>query len=216
MSFKKTLGQTGFIIYYIFLAVGIVLLVLFDKGEVLLWINESHSSFQDLFFKYWTHLGDGLVFVALIIFFISIRKYRAIKMIVFAIISQTIVIQGLKRVIFSGVVRPKLFFENFSELHQVAGVDIHSYGSFPSGHTATAFTIAVLLALIIRNNYITVLLMVAAILVGISRVYLLQHFFIDIYFGSLIGFLNGVLIYFWIESSSLNGKIKLKRGLLRK
>jgi len=213
MSFKESISKSGFFIYYLFLLAGIFLLFLFEKGDILLWINKNHCTFQDWFFKYWTYLGDGLAFVVLIIFFISIRKYRAIKMIILAIISQTIVIQGLKRVIFSDAVRPKLFFENFSELHQVAGVDIHSYGSFPSGHTATAFTIAVILALIIRNKYTTALLMIAAILVGISRIYLLQHFFIDVYFGSLIGFLNGIIIYSWLESGSFNGKKGLKKGL---
>jgi membrane-associated phospholipid phosphatase len=215
MSIRKTISQTGFMIYYIFLVVGFVLLILFDKGEVLLWINENHCSFQDLFFKYWTYLGDGLAFALLIIIFLMVSYYRTI-MIMIAVISQTIVIQGLKRFVFSDVVRPKLFFENFGDLHQVAGVDIHSYGSFPSGHTATAFTIAVLLALIFRNKYLTGLLMIMAILVGISRIYLLQHFFIDVYFGSIIGFLNVIIMYSWIESSSLNNKSGLKRGLIKR
>jgi membrane-associated phospholipid phosphatase len=216
MSFKESISKSGFVIYYLFLLAGVFLLFLYEKGDILLWINKNHSEFQDYFFKYWTHLGDGLAFVAVIILFISIKKYRAIKMIVFAVISQTIVIQGLKRIVFSDVVRPKLFFEQFHDLHQVAGIEIHGYGSFPSGHTATAFTIAVLLALIFRNKYLTGLLMIAAILVGFSRIYLLQHFFVDIYFGSIIGFLNSIIIYSRMESSTLNKKSGFKKGLIRK
>jgi len=215
MSFKKSLCQTGFILYYMFLSVGALLLILFEKGDILLWVNKNHCSFQDLFYKYWTHLGDGLAFAILIIIFLLLNYYRAI-MIVFAVISQTIIIQGLKRFVFSDVVRPKLFFENFGELYQVAGVDIHGYNSFPSGHTATAFTIAVLLSLFFKNRYATGLLMIMSIMVGLSRVYLLQHFFVDIYFGSIIGFLNGVIVYSWMETTSLSKRSGLKRGLIRK
>ena len=215
MNFRKTLGQTGYYIYYLFLVTGLVLLLLPEKGEILLWINENHCFFQDQFFKYWTYFGDGLAFGVLILVFLMISYYRTI-MVIIAVISQTIIIQGFKRLVFSDAVRPKLFFEQFSDLHQVTGVDVYSYGSFPSGHTATAFTIAVLLSLFIKNRYATILLMIMAILVGLSRVYLLQHFFIDIYFGSIIGFLNGIIVFLWMESSALNRNPGLKRGLIRK
>jgi membrane-associated phospholipid phosphatase len=67
-----------------------------------------------------------------------------------------------------------------------------------------------------KKKNLSSILMAMAILVGLSRVYLLQHFFIDIYFGSLIGFLIGIITYTLMESSSLSGKSSLKRGLLVK
>jgi membrane-associated phospholipid phosphatase len=214
MSSKKPVFNFGFNIYYLFLAIGILLLLLNEKGDVLLWINWNHNRLYDQFFKYWTYLGDGAVFAGLIILMLMISYYKAV-VIGIAVISQTIVIQGLKRFVFSDMVRPRLYLENFNELHQVAGVDIHSYNSFPSGHTATAFTVAVLLSLFNRNIYMTGLLMVAAILVGVSRVYLLQHFLIDIYGGSIIGFMNAIIVYTWMESTSLSNNASLNKGLLR-
>jgi len=215
MTLCKTLGKTGFFFYYLFLIAGLILIIRCEKGEVLIWINENQSSFLDLFFKYWTYLGDGLAFAVLIFVSLMISYYRVITVVV-AIISQTIVMQIFKKFLFNDTVRPKLFFEHFNDFHQVTGIDIHSYGSFPSGHTATAFTIAVLLSLFIKNSYATILLMIMAILVGISRVYLLQHFFIDIYFGSIVGFLNGIFVFFLMESSVLNRNPGLRRGLIRK
>jgi len=73
-----------------------------------------------------------------------------------------------------------------------------------------------LLTLMMKKKNLSSILMAMAILVGLSRVYLLQHFFIDIYFGSLIGFLIGIITYTLMESSSLSGKSSLKRGLLVK
>jgi len=215
MSLRKTVYNSGFVIYYIFLVLGAILLASHEKGAALLWINKNHSEIMDQFFKYWTHLGDGFVFAVLLIFFLFVSFYKSIVL-VLAVISQTIIIQVLKRFVFSDVVRPKLYFDNFIDLHPVDGVNIHAFNSFPSGHTATAFTAAVILSLYFKNKYATGLLIITAILVGLSRVYLLQHFFIDIYFGSIIGFLNGVLAITWMESTSLSKNQSLHRGLIKK
>lgn len=42
----------------------------FDKTKLHLTINSYHHPFADYFFKYITHLGDGLIFVPVIIYFI--------------------------------------------------------------------------------------------------------------------------------------------------
>ena len=214
-EFVKSVRNSGYYIYYLFLILGFFILVLTQKGDFLIWLNSHHNKAMDFFFKYWTHLGDGLVFAFFAIIFLLTSYYRTIVLIV-AVIGQTIVIQGLKRFVFGDVVRPKLYFDNFESFYQVPGVEIHSSNSFPSGHTATAFTVAVMLSLMIGKRSITGLLMIMAILVGISRVYILQHFFIDIYFGSIIGFLIGLFVYLWMGSSGLNNRTSLKRGLLRK
>lgn len=214
-QFVSTIKNRGYYIYYLFLILGLFVLVLTKKGDFLIWLNTYHNKAMDLFFKYWTHLGDGLVFAFLGLWFLLTSYYRTLVLIV-AVIIQTIIIQGMKRFVFGDFVRPKLYFDNFESFYQVPGVEIHSSNSFPSGHTATAFTVAVLLSLIIRKSSVTGILMVMAILVGISRVYLLQHFFIDIYFGSMIGFLIGLIVYLWMGSSGLNNRISLKRGLLKK
>jgi membrane-associated phospholipid phosphatase len=212
-EFKIILKSSGFYIYYIFLALGFCVLVLTMKGDFLIWLNAHHNKTMDLLFKYWTHLGDGLVFAILGVWFLLTSYYRTLVLIA-AVIVQTIIIQGMKRFVFGDLVRPKLYFDHFESFYQVPGVEIHSSNTFPSGHTATAFTVAVLLSLMIRKSSITSILMVMAILVGISRVYLLQHFFIDVYFGSIVGFLIGVIVY--LRSSGLNNRTSLKRGLLRK
>ena len=59
MEGKKALRDSGFVIYYLFLGAGALLLLSTEKGEILLWINSRHNAFLDFFFKYWTHLGDG-------------------------------------------------------------------------------------------------------------------------------------------------------------
>ena len=215
MSFKKVINNPGFVVFYLFLITGLVLLSQYEEGDIVIWLNQQHNGFLDVFFKYFTFLGNGIIFVIIIIAFLLLSYFRAILFTI-AVISQTVIIQVLKRIFFDDMVRPKLLLENFNNLHHVPGVEINSFGSFPSGHTATAFTVAVLLSIMSGNRYITVLLMILAIGVGISRIYLLQHFFIDVYFGALIGFLNGMVVWIWMKGSVLSNKPELKTGLIRK
>jgi membrane-associated phospholipid phosphatase len=62
--------------------------------------------------------------------------------------------------------------------------------SFPSGHTSTAFTTALLLSFIVRKRFAVFFFPVIAFLVGYSRVYLAQHFVTDVLAGSVIGIIS--------------------------
>ncbi len=203
MEFNKIVRYPGMLIYYSFLLIGGFLLLLYSKGEWVVLLNGYHTKVGDIFFKYWTFLGDGIIFVLLILFFLF-RNYFFALLTVLSTLIQTIFIQGLKRYVFYDTVRPKLFFENFNSFHMVEGVEIHGFNAFPSGHTATAFAIAIILSLYIKNKRWSSVFIVGAILVGVSRVYLLQHFFIDIYFGSFIGILSVLIALIILAKRTFN------------
>lgn len=59
------------------------------------------------------------------------------------------------------------------------------HGTFPSGHTQTAFSVAALMALLFRRH--RAWLFSWAALVGISRIYLGSHFPLDVLAGGCIG-----------------------------
>jgi len=101
----------------------------------------------------------------------------------------------LKHGIFDQVARPIKYIANSDALHRVAGVEIHTMHSFPSGHTQTVFLLFTFLAFMCKRTYGAYFLLLLAVFVGLSRVYLLQHFFIDIWFGSLIGYSIPVLLW---------------------
>jgi membrane-associated phospholipid phosphatase len=67
-----------------------------------------------------------------------------------------------------------------------------SYDAFPSGHTATAFSIATVFATQYNENKaVPVLLYSAATLVGISRLTEHEHWASDVFVGALLGYLSG-------------------------
>lgn len=184
----------------VILLVCLIPILLYPKGEVELVINQHHYPIFDVFFKYVTNLGDGMI-LAILLLALLFYNYSSSILTAFSIALQAILVSLFKRWIFKGLERPVAFFGEGVELNFVEGVDVHSYNTFPSGHTATAFTIVALLFIIIKNRSFIVssILLLVALLVGFSRVYLLQHFIIDVYFGAIIGVVSVALGLYLIE-----------------
>jgi len=164
-------------------------ILFFPKENFTFWLNSFHSPFLDRFFYFITYLGDGLVFIPVFILLLF-RSYVLSAFFAFFIAFEALIVQLLlKKGIFAHLLRPSAYIENFEELHQVAGVDLHAMHTFPSGHTQSVFLMAFFLALVFRKGtWVNMILIVLAALTALSRVYILQHFFVDIWFGALIGF----------------------------
>ena len=196
-------GTSYFVLYLILFALAGAWGVFFvPKGDIEVFINQHHQPLLDNFFKYWTHLGDGLMFAVVAVLMLFI-KYRYALIMLLSIIVQSVFVQGSKHLLFKGMLRPKAFLADLgiTDLHFVEGVTVNSFNTFPSGHTAAAFSIACLLAYIAKDRpYISMVCFVAALMVGFSRVYLMQHFYIDIYVGAVIGSFATVLVWHFFQS----------------
>lgn len=179
------------IIYSLFFAASIIFISIFTKHALHLKMNKFHSSFFDVFFKYSTFLGDGAIFGVLAVLFLFVKRKMFYVFVVSGVL--TLLITHLfKKILFKGILRPTAALGEES-LHLVDGVKMAMLNSFPSGHTTTAFAVFTILCLYFakcKSQYLWVSL---AIIAGLSRVYLSQHFLIDIFFGSFIGIFIGIL-----------------------
>ena len=181
------------ILLTVVMAAGIGILIAFwGKYETFQFVNSNHNEYADKFFKYFTHYGDGVMWAALALFCFFFRKKYIIAVIAGAIIS-TIIAQFLKRVVFPDELRPIKFLAADFPIHQVEGVVMRQIHSFPSGHTVTAFTMALIMAYMINKKLWSFILPSLAFVAGYSRVYLAQHFPIDVFAGICIGMLSAIL-----------------------
>ncbi len=166
--------------------------------EIHLWINHFHNSFFDIFFKYYTYIGNAATLVILILLFLFIRFRDSMNLSLMLALS-TLLVQGLKHLI--NLPRPYYYFTKIlpSSLHLVSGVELHNFYSFPSGHTTSAFVIFTYLSYRYSANkpVLQILLLLIACLVAFSRVYLSQHFLHDTIGGSLVGVLSVFIILLW-------------------
>lgn len=189
--------------YFIFLVLGLILLALNTKAELHLGFNTFHAPFFDTFFYYITYLGDGLVALLAFIILLAI-KYKYALIVGASNLIAAIITQTLKQTVFAEMLRPKKFFEGIHDLYLVPGVENYSYFSFPSGHSTCAFALYFALALLVNSKSFKLFLFIVALLVAYSRVYLSQHFFEDIYAGSLIGVFTTLFVYYFIQKRNRN------------
>ena len=215
---KKTLQQNlAFLIpYLLFLLFAGIFLLLHSKGEAHLILNSYRSEFCDYFFSGTTYLGDGYG-VVLIVFILCFFKYRNAMLVSVSNVIAALITQTLKHTVFADQLRPKKYFEGIAELKLIPWVENYSYNSFPSGHTTAAFTTFLCLAFIAENKWIKFLVFCIALLIGLSRVYLSQHFLNDVCAGSLIGVVTSLLIYhYFFLSNGIKNAAWMDRSVLKK
>ncbi len=187
--------------YYLVLVIGLYPLCMWDKMQVLLFINQHHHPYLDTFFYYWTNLGSGIAYIALLLMLYLCRSgLTSLWLGLISFLTMSIVVQTCKRVFFYSHARPLKAFiqaEQVAALHLVEKVDLLMDLSFPSGHAATIFTAISFLSLISKrkHTWYTILLLSIAMITAYSRVYLCQHFYTDIYVGACVGGTTAIIIY---------------------
>jgi membrane-associated phospholipid phosphatase len=177
----------------------IIFLLIFGKRNSFLIINGSYNEPLDYFFQYVTLLGDGLIYIPIVIYSLFFNRSFLVPLIA-SIIICTFITHFLKRVVFPNELRPVSLEIERIIIHKIDGVPMHRLHSFPSGHTSTAFTMALLLSSVMKKKFWAFILPVVACLVGYSRVYLAQHFIADVCAGMAIGIVSAylsLLIYDW-------------------
>lgn len=180
------------------------LLLWFSSPALTFMINSFHSGWMDPVFEFFTDLGNGNItlFLSFLLLFTSFG--RAVVMLAVSNLAGLFA-QIIKRIISSP--RPYLYFRyHHPLLHFVAGVKVFRDYSFPSGHTTTAFSVAVLLTLFARNKNFGYLYLVLAACVGWSRIYLGEHFFADVLAGALLGSLTSLIAWYFITGSKTSEK----------
>lgn len=194
-------GRVFTILTVLFALVALAFLIRFDKGTIHLAMDAWHQGTSPSFFKYWTHLGDGIAVVLAVVILLILRKSGAMVLsTALAGVSVLIIIGVLKNVVFPEVNRPWGFFEE-GALRVIPGLEQHENQSFPSGHTTAAFALYAILAFWINRREVSVILFLVALSVGYSRIYLNQHFLIDVFVGSLLGTSIAWLNYYLFSSS---------------
>ena len=175
-----------------------VVILLYDKLTIFYFVNSHFNPFFDQFFYYVTALGNGWTYSIIMLAMLFVN-FRYVLIFFSALFVKTIVVQCLKHFVFPDHLRPYELVGNITGFHSVKGVDLLHYYSFPSGHSASIFCLAVLLSLIIKKNYLTLLFIIIAIVSGYSRMYLSQHFSVDVYAGSIIGILTAYMSYWYFN-----------------
>lgn len=200
LEIRRSIGElrwywAGFALLWI---AGLVSALSFQEGEEIFWFNHRRSGWWDNFFYLGNKLGEEPMFIG---GFLLVLAYRFRSAVVWPFMLFTVSLVSHYTKTYFAHPRPSLFFREvgtFEQLRPLEGVFLNGgLTSFPSGHTMVAFTMFTFLALNwpSRHRGWQLFFLALATWVGLSRIYLIQHFLKDVLLGSAIGVLLALLGY---------------------
>ena len=190
------------------LVLGIPLL-LTPKAELHLALCQPHTRFLDALVPVFTDLVDWLPYLCVVL----LLFYRAgwATFLASNLLLSTLIVQPIKHIMHAP--RPLTWFaENMPDisLPLVEGVRMNHWLSFPSGHTTTFFVLFFSLSIILcaenikGKNILSFICFLCASFGAYTRIYLSQHFALDIFAGILIAICSTLVLYFFLVKKTQN------------
>ena len=184
------------------LVLGIVLLII-PKAELHLALCQPHTSFLDAVIPAFTNLVDWLPYLVVLL----LLFYRAgwATFLASNLLLSTLIVQPIKHIVHAP--RPLTWFaENMPDvtLPLVEGVRMNHWLSFPSGHTTTFFVLFFSLSIILcaenikGKNILSFLCFLCASFGAYTRIYLSQHFALDVFVGILLAIFSTLILYYFL------------------
>ena len=161
----------------------------FGRIPVFLFLNTDGGAFLDQFFKWATWGAEGWVWIPYLSVVVVLFK-KDFRLIILNFLLSTLITQIPKNFIWNKISRPIASGIPLDEIHTVQGVVMHSWNSFPSGHTATAFTLFLLTIYLFPTKRVFAIGATFAMICAYSRVYLGQHFPMDLGGGMLVAVIS--------------------------
>jgi membrane-associated phospholipid phosphatase len=172
--------------------------LLVGREQLFLALNEDLGWLADRFFSLLTYLAEGWIWIPYLLIVYGFFK-KDLVFILLNFLSSTLLTQLPKNYIWPNVNRPIASGIPIEKIHTVKGVEVHTYNSFPSGHTATAYTLFFLTVYFFPNKKVFWLGLVYTMACAYSRVYLGQHFPIDLA-GGIIAAILSFQISIWFRN----------------
>jgi membrane-associated phospholipid phosphatase len=215
---KAILANNWFLVPIgLFFAIGLTLVWVMPYGDEILVLNDLRREPWISMFKFLSWCGETWIWVMvglLALFF----RYRFALLIAMTGLIMPFVFVIKDQV---GTDRPITYFQKHGKSGAVVVVPEERMNtgqtSFPSGHTMSAFGLSSILALIVgpKSKKRLLLLALLAIAVGISRIFLVQHFLVDVLAGALLGMgVSGFVWWlndrkFFKEKTWLDGRLRI-------
>lgn len=190
------------------LVLGIMLFVI-PKAELHLALCQPHTHFLDAVIPAFTNLVDWLPYLCVVL----LLFYRAgwATFLACNLLLSTLIVQPIKHIVCAP--RPLIWFaENMPDvtLPLVEGVKMNLWLSFPSGHTTTFFVLFFSLSIILcaenikGKSILSFICFLCASFGAYTRIYLSQHFALDIFAGILIAICSTLVLYFFLVKRTQN------------
>ena len=173
--------------------------------QTALWFHSLGKSRAYELFEKITLFGDSLYYLTGgLLLFVVFRKKTSSTAYLGLFLFSSVAASGLTADFIKyigGRARPKLYFSD-----HIFGFDFfhwqYAWTSFPSGHSATAFSVATLISMLYPRWRFAAFF--AAVLIAFIRISLSQHYISDVIAGSFLGIVSTILLYNHFFKSKLD------------
>lgn len=210
MTNKAYTNILPFLIPTLILALCIALLLaIIPKGELHLLLCQPHTPFLNAVVPIFSDLVDWLPYLT--IFLLLFYRAGWATFLASNLLLSTLIVQPIKHLV--NAPRPLTWFaENMPDvaLPLVDGVKMNLWLSFPSGHTTTFFVLFFSLSIILCSenckgkNILSFICFLLATFGAYTRIYLSQHFALDVFAGILIASFSTILLYYFLVLKTKN------------
>ncbi len=183
-----------------FVLAGSIMALQLPEGEELYLLNSWRVSPWNQLMRIITRLGEWPIWLLLIICY-TLKSYRSALTLTLGSLLLLSFITLMKEI--TSKPRP-VSWARHHDARMLVFVPEESVNSantsFPSGHTASAFAVFFIISQIAaqyNHCWLGLPAAVLAVAVGISRIFLVQHFLPDVAVGALIGLCFGFIIWYW-------------------
>lgn len=184
-------------------------LLLVPKAELHLKLCQPHTPLLNTVVPIFSDLVDWLPYLIVVL----LLFYRAgwASFLAANLLLTTLIVQPIKHIVHAP--RPLTWFaDNYPDisLPLVESVHMNHWLSFPSGHTTSFFALFFCLSIILcaensKGKYLLSLLcFMAASFGAYTRIYLSQHFALDVLAGILIACFSTILLYYCMVLKTKN------------
>jgi undecaprenyl-diphosphatase len=161
-------------------------------------INGTHSFFTDCVM--WLYSGR-LVWIPITLFLIGFIIYKKNWKEWLPVLVAFVILFLLSDKISSDIIKP--YFARWRPTHDPAIMDqvriLYGYTGgrygFVSSHATNAFGMAVFSSFLLKNKLYTIVIIIWALIMGYSRIYLGVHYVSDVLGGIIVGSAIGLLMY---------------------
>lgn len=169
-------------------------LITYDK-ELFLFLNNLGNTSWDDFWLFITHKFSAVPLYVLLLY-LSFKQFglKQTMVLLVSAILMIVVTNGLGDFFKYGFQRLRPCFDiEISELVRLVKKSCGGKYGYFSAHAGNTMAVAVFFAVLLKNKYLVLFLVIWAMLVAYSRIYLGVHFPLDVLTGMLVGLIFGWL-----------------------
>lgn len=168
--------------------------------SILLWVNQHNSLFFDDVMWSISSKSFGIPFYLLVAYLLFKKFGIKNAIIALAVIGASIGLSDLiSTELFKNLIqryRPTHHLELKDQLHIVNDYRGGKFG-FVSSHSANMFAFAIASLMFLKTKWLSILLIIFALIVAYSRVYLGVHYPLDVFVGADLGASIGLILYYF-------------------